>query len=656
MTNAKKLLNSPETIVTDALHGLCLTHAHLQRLDGFPQIKVIINRDHDKSKVAVISGGGSGHEPAHAGYVGEGMLAAAVCGDVFASPSTEAVLAAIRAVTGPGGCLLVVKNYTGDRLNFGQAAERALSEGLRVEVVVVGEDTAIEAPSPLTGRRGLAGTVLVHKAAGAAAARGAPLSVVAATARRVCGCMGTLGAGLTVCTLPGKATSDRLGPDQLELGLGIHGEPGRAVEAPLPPAGDLVGRMAARVAEGMGLRQGSPRVVLLVNGLGGTPPLELALAGGEAITAARRGLGAVVDRVFVGNFMTSLDMAGVSLTLLSYNTDEGEAGAESEAGGEGAPAWEELLALLDAPTAAPGWPYRAPAIPGPHDPETLADIPAPLPAGTSDAIDVPPPPPPPEAPPPPPPPPKEDDGSSSSSDDDDKKKTESREPAAEVAAPPEDPNARRSAVLAAALRAAAEALVAAAPELDALDAQVGDGDCGSTLGGGAAAVLSALGAGGVATWAPAAAMQQVAACVRSAVGGSSGVLYDILITAAARQLKSDADVYGASLREWTDALSAGLAAVQKYGRADRGCRTMLDALLPARDALLAAVEEGKSAAEAAEAAAAAAEAGADSTRWMAATAGRASYVPAEVLARCADPGALAAAKWVRAAAEAVKSG
>ncbi|PNG99735.1 putative 3,4-dihydroxy-2-butanone kinase, partial [Tetrabaena socialis] len=159
----KKLLNSPETAVIDAIEGLVLSHAHLQRLEGAPQIKVVINRRHDRSKVALVSGGGSGHEPAHAGYVGDGMLAAAVCGDVFASPSTEAVLAAIRAVTGPAGCLLIVKNYTGDRLNFGLAAEQALSEGLAVEVVVVGEDVAIEAPSPLAGRRGLAGTVLVHK-------------------------------------------------------------------------------------------------------------------------------------------------------------------------------------------------------------------------------------------------------------------------------------------------------------------------------------------------------------------------------------------------------------------------------------------------------------------------------------------------------------
>ncbi|EFJ46445.1 hypothetical protein VOLCADRAFT_62675 [Volvox carteri f. nagariensis] len=590
MTTGKKLLNSPETAVVDALKGLALTYGHLQRLEGSPQIKVVINRNHDKSKVAVISGGG--HEPAHAGYVGEGMLAAAVCGDIFASPSTEAVLAAIRAVTGPPGCLLIVKNYTGDRLNFGLAIEQALSEGLLVELVVVGDDVAIDSPSPLTGRRGLAGTVLVHKAAGAAASRGLSLREVADVAVRVAAGIATLGVGLTVCTLPGKATSDRLGPDEVELGLGIHGEPGRTKEYPPPAAGDLVRRMLVQLTRGpfFRLRAEGPRVVLLVNNLGATTPLEMSVVTGEALTMLRREYGATVNRLYVGPYMTSLDMAGVSFTLLSYDLDDGQ----SPNG------WDELLELLDAPTTAPGWVTTGAAGEGAAAP-----------------------------PPPPPPPP------------------------------------RPGEVLGRALRAAAEALMVVAPELDEMDSRVGDGDCGTTVAAAAAALLRELpeggGEGGIAAYAPA-----VAKCVRNAVGGSSGALYDILLTAAARHLKvgvcvrayvcmcSSSPMYDVSPKDWLGALSAGLAAVQKYGRADVGCRTMLDALLPARDALATSLESGADAAAAAAAAASAAAAGAEATRGMAATAGRASYVPAEVLAEVADPGARAVAVWLGAVAESLR--
>ncbi|KAG2424502.1 hypothetical protein HYH02_015172 [Chlamydomonas schloesseri] len=645
MTHAKKqLINSPETVVVEALEGLCLSHTHLQLLEGSPQIKVVINKNHDKSKVALISGGGSGHEPAHAGYVGDGMLAAAVCGDVFASPSTAAVLAAIRAVTGPGGCLLIVKNYTGDRLNFGLAAEQALSEGYSVEVVVVGEDVAIDAPSRLTGRRGLAGTVLVHKAAGAAAARGAPLCAVAALAARVSDHLATLGVGLTPCTLPGKPTPERLAPDEIEIGLGIHGEPGRASVRPPPPAAELVTRMVKQIASGSPFFKlpssssstssaSAPRLALLVNNLGGTPPLELSLVAGAALTAARADLGAVVDRVYVGPFMTSLDMAGMSLTLLSYDMDPEaalqEAAAEpgskeDAASASSSSSWAHLLQLLDDPTSAPGWPYRGPALPGAFDPASLAAVRAPLPAAASAAAGAP-------------------------------------GPGAGGEAVPPLPAGGLSAAAAAlgrALRGAAGAVVAAEAELDDMDAKVGDGDCGATLAGGGRAVLAALDGGAVPLHSAPAAAAAVAAAVRGAVGGSSGALYDILLTAAARQLKSSTQPQqqlDASPRDWAEALSAGLAAVQKYGRADVGCRTMLDALLPARDAALAAVERGESGVAAAEAAAAAAEAGAESTRGMAAAAGRASYVPAEVLASVPDPGAVAAARWLRAVATALKA-
>ncbi|MQL96074.1 hypothetical protein Taro_028744, partial [Colocasia esculenta] len=220
----KKLINDPNGVVTEFIEGLVETYPGLQYLDGFPQVKVVLRADVSGAtydKVAVISGGGSGHEPAHAGFVGAGMLTAAICGDIFTSPPVDSILAGIRAVTGPMGCLLIVKNYTGDRLNFGLAAEQAKSEGYKVETVIVGDDCALPPPRGLAGRRGLAGTILVHKVAGAAAATGLSLAKVAAEAKQAADMVGTMGVALSVCTLPGQVTSDRLGPGKMELGLGI---------------------------------------------------------------------------------------------------------------------------------------------------------------------------------------------------------------------------------------------------------------------------------------------------------------------------------------------------------------------------------------------------------------------------------------------------
>eukprot|EP00195_Chlamydomonas_chlamydogama_P006031 CAMPEP_0202906546 /NCGR_PEP_ID=MMETSP1392-20130828/39357_1 /ASSEMBLY_ACC=CAM_ASM_000868 /TAXON_ID=225041 /ORGANISM="Chlamydomonas chlamydogama, Strain SAG 11-48b" /LENGTH=587 /DNA_ID=CAMNT_0049595115 /DNA_START=17 /DNA_END=1780 /DNA_ORIENTATION=+ len=580
----KQLINAPETVVREAIEGLIRTNAHLQRLDGFPDIKVVFDKNHDKSKVAVISGGGSGHEPAHAGYVGRGMLAAAVCGEVFASPSAEAVLAAIRTVTGPAGCLLVVKNYTGDRLHFGLAAEQAKAEGLSVEMVVVGEDVAIEQPG-LAGRRGLAGTVLVHKAAGAAAAQGASLAEVVAVAKCVAENSATLGVALKVCTLPGKEPSDRLGPGEIEIGLGIHGEPGHT-KAPAMPADELVGRMLSQIAAShfFGPVNKGDQVVLLVNNLGATPPLEMSLVTQAALSKLEGDLGLSVARCYVGPLMTSLDMAGVSLTLLKL-----------PAPGTG----QDLLQLLDwGPVGAPGWP----AVPAHLNPD--ASRPAPVPGGGG-------------------------------------------APAAPARPATLSPSGQ---VLEGAIRAAASAVLRAGAMLDQLDAKVGDGDCGSTLAHGARAILSDLD-----TKYPlndaAATVWQLAKSVRHAIGGSSGALYDVFATAAARSLK-EAGAVEATPQAWALALRAGTEAVMKYGGAWRGCRTMLDALLPAADAAVAsAVERGEGAAAVAAAAAAAAQAGAEETKSMAAAAGRASYVPEEVLQANPDPGAVAVATWLKAVAD-----
>jgi dihydroxyacetone kinase len=220
----KHFINAREAIVTEALDGLvACSGGRLARLDGYPEIKVVLRADRDPSRVAVVSGGGAGHEPAHAGFVGAGLLTAAVSGEIFASPSVAAVLAGIRAVTGPAGCLLVVKNYTGDRLNFGLAAERARAEGLAVETVIVGDDIALP---DLVQPRGVAGTLFVHKIAGHLAETGAALPEVAAAARAAAAAVRSLGIALAACSIPGRAFEARLGDDEAELGLGIHGEPG----------------------------------------------------------------------------------------------------------------------------------------------------------------------------------------------------------------------------------------------------------------------------------------------------------------------------------------------------------------------------------------------------------------------------------------------
>ncbi|MBI0326155.1 dihydroxyacetone kinase subunit DhaL [Burkholderia plantarii] len=337
----KKLINDVERVVPDLLNGLVALHPHLALLaDRTIVVRADAAEAASRGEVALVSGGGAGHEPAHAGYVGSGMLSAAVAGEVFTSPSVDAVLDAIRAVGGPAGVLLIVKNYTGDRLNFGLAAEIARAEGIDVETVVVADDVALAARGEHAGRRGLAGTVLVHRIAGAAAAAGLPLAEVARQAREAAAALGTMGVALSPCTVPAAGTPGfTLGEREIEWGLGIHGEAG-VERAELDPAGaaDTVAeRLLARIADDLALERGA-RVALLVNNLGGTPPGELDIVAGAAlrVLGAR---GVKVERAWAGTFLSALDMAGVSLTLLRVD--------------------DARLAWLDAPTAAPAWPAHA---------------------------------------------------------------------------------------------------------------------------------------------------------------------------------------------------------------------------------------------------------------------------------------------------------
>jgi dihydroxyacetone kinase len=330
----KKLINRPEDVVREMAEGLAAVFPGLSLL---PDQNVLVRSDaadvRDR-QVALISGGGSGHEPAHAGYVGPGMLSAAVAGEVFTSPSPDAVLAALRAVAGLRGAVLIVKNYTGDRLNFGLAAEMARSEGIPVEVVVVADDAALAGSVDHAGRRGLAGTVLVHKVAGAAAEAGATLDRVAAEARATAESVRTMGVAFSACTVPAAGRPGfTLGDDEIELGLGIHGEPGIR-RAPWEPADALVGHLLDAILSDLDLPPGA-RAALMVNNLGGTPMMELAVVARRAV-AELEGRGLAVERAYLGTFLSALEMAGVSLSVLQLD--------------------DERLARLDAPTAAPAWP------------------------------------------------------------------------------------------------------------------------------------------------------------------------------------------------------------------------------------------------------------------------------------------------------------
>ena len=323
----KHFINSKENLVTEAIDGLiAASGGRLARLDGYPHIRVVVRADWDKSKVALVSGGGSGHEPAHAGFVGQGMLTAAVCGDVFASPSVDAVLAGIVAVTGTAGCLLVVKNYTGDRLNFGLAAQRARALGLAVEMVVVDDDIALpDAPQA----RGIAGTLFVHKICGALAEEGADVASVAKAARKIIANVRSLGVSLDTCTLPGSPKEDRIPENMAELGMGIHGESG-VQQIPFTSVKETVATMAKKLEAVMG----AGKHVALINNLGGTSVLEMSVITHELTqsTIASR----ISHVIGPASLMTSLNMLGFSLSLYPVNAQE--------------------LALLQSPTQLASWP------------------------------------------------------------------------------------------------------------------------------------------------------------------------------------------------------------------------------------------------------------------------------------------------------------
>ena len=312
----KKIINTPETFVYEMCNGIANAHPELEFIQKY---KVIKRKNINENKVCLISGGGSGHEPAHAGFVGTGMLDAAVCGDVFASPSQIQVYQAIKQSAGKKGVLLIIKNYTGDVMNFKNAAYLAKEDGIEVDYVIVDDDVAVQDSLYTVGRRGVAGTIFVHKIAGAAAEQGMSLSEVKKVAEKAIANVRSIGFALTSCTVPAKGTPTfELGENEMEFGVGIHGEPGIKRES-LQSADELAKRMLNMLIDDLKLKE-NEEVAVLVNGFGASPLQELYLLN-HAVATELAEKNIKVSHTLVGNFMTSIDMAGASLTILRLDKE-----------------------------------------------------------------------------------------------------------------------------------------------------------------------------------------------------------------------------------------------------------------------------------------------------------------------------------------------
>ncbi|MBA9027451.1 MULTISPECIES: dihydroxyacetone kinase subunit DhaK [Bacillaceae] len=314
----KKIINKPENLVIEMCNGMVMAHPELEFLKKY---KVIKKKEMNENKVTLISGGGSGHEPAHAGFVGKGMLDAAVCGDVFASPSQIQVYQAIKATVSKQGTLLIIKNYSGDIMNFKNGAYLATEDGIQVEYIRVDDDIAVEDSLYTVGRRGVAGVVMVHKIAGAAAEEGRDLMQVKAVTEKAATNVRTIGLALTSCTVPANGTPTfKLNEDEMEYGVGIHGEPGIKREK-VATADELALRMTTDLLKDLELDDDVPsEIAILVNGFGGTPLQELYLFN-NSVTRELNSRNIRIYRTFVGNYMTSIDMAGISLTVMKLDDE-----------------------------------------------------------------------------------------------------------------------------------------------------------------------------------------------------------------------------------------------------------------------------------------------------------------------------------------------
>jgi len=593
MTAPKKIINSASNSVSELIEGLLYTFpTTLQKLENH---NVVLANPVPSDKVCLISGGGSGHEPAHAGYIGEGMLAGAVLGGIFASPSVHQILAAIRAVTIPDspenkGCLLIVKNYTGDRLNFGMACELALAEKRKCQMIVVSDDCAVPRNKGITGSRGVAGTVFVHKVAGAASQRGMSLEEVAELGAYTAGRIGSLGVALNAVTLPGATEiNDRLTNGKMEIGLGIHGEAGIR-QCDLMCADDIAKEMLDTIQKfGYGpdenikhIKEGN-EVAILVNNLGGLSNFEMAILTRSLVIYLEQSMKCTVRRVYAGSYMTSFDMQGASVSVLCLD--------DNEEGGK------QLSMYLDDETTAPSF--------------TKADV---FSSSTSARPSLTPLP--------------ETQGPSASS-------TENKT-YPHVTIPDFATSAKQS------IEAACKALIEAEPSLTNWDTIVGDGDCGITMSRGATEVLSRLDDMNLNN--PTLLFVDLAEAVSASMGGTSGILFELFFRNFSTSLQSCTEINSIAFQE---AFSKGIDAICFYGGAKVGYCTMLDALVPAAQVLKSSdsswAKAVKSAMEGAKGTAQIVQAGA----------GRSTYLSEDQLRGIPDPGAMAVAFLMEAVSKVV---
>ncbi|MFL0247492.1 dihydroxyacetone kinase subunit DhaK [Candidatus Clostridium stratigraminis] len=325
----KKVINNPELVVEELLEGM--VYAYPQYLKKLENANVLVRNDKKKDKVSLVSGGGSGHEPSHGGFVGKGMLDGSVAGAVFTSPTPDQIYEAIKAVATDAGVLLIIKNYTGDVMNFNMAREMAEMEGIKVESVIVNDDVAVQNSTWTIGRRGIAGTVFVHKIAGAKAENGANLEEVKSAALKVIGNVRSMGMALTPCIVPAAGKPNfTLSDNEMEVGMGIHGEPGTHREI-LKAADEIVSDLMGRILEDMPLDENN-EVAIMINGLGATPLMELFIIN-RKVNKLLEEKGVKIYKTFVGEYMTSIEMAGFSISVLKLD--------------------EELKELLDASADTP---------------------------------------------------------------------------------------------------------------------------------------------------------------------------------------------------------------------------------------------------------------------------------------------------------------
>eukprot|EP00550_Attheya_septentrionalis_P006182 CAMPEP_0198295212 /NCGR_PEP_ID=MMETSP1449-20131203/26510_1 /TAXON_ID=420275 /ORGANISM="Attheya septentrionalis, Strain CCMP2084" /LENGTH=620 /DNA_ID=CAMNT_0043995443 /DNA_START=42 /DNA_END=1904 /DNA_ORIENTATION=+ len=604
----KSFLNDPEDAVGEFIEGLLLQYpSQLRKLQNHNV--VLSSSNLAEQSIHVLSGGGSGHEPAHAGYIGTGMLSGAILGGIFASPSVASILAAIRACKASTstsasskqshehafkcqGILLIVKNYTGDRLNFGMACELANNEGgAPTRMVVVADDCAVPRTKGITGARGVAGTVWVHKVAGTMAASGThTVDEIQRVAQSVANRIGSLGVALEKVTIPGSTTASFLQAGFMEMGMGIHGESGmrqapmassRAIASEMLEAIQSYGTLGEDGVTVKPLLKKGDHVALLVNNLGGTSNFELSILARDVVTQLQdtsSKYGVKVSRLYVGSYMTSFNMHGASLSILPLRIDD------------------EITSYLDAPCTAPAWVSCDVVSTTTPTRPTVEEIPEVVVHDTTEGM-------------------------------------------AGVTLDSLPPVIGNFAAMATdAIRAAAQVLIDNEPLLTKYDDIVGDGDCGLTMKRGGVELLARLDAGALPMEHPSLLFTSVADAVSASMGGTSGILLELFFRKVSSATKLSSSL--------TDAFDQGVKAVSLYGGATVGSRTMLDAMVPAAAAASSSLR----------AAADAAKAGADGTATMeSASAGRSNYVRGDVLMGTPDPGAIAVALVLDAMAKSLSS-